>query len=96
MRALESEVRELKDLLDEKDETIDMLARIRSSSPRQRKASTSSNSVEVQQAAQHAHEDIVKVQQTPFLVDERNSNSYFTGASTGRAFISMDRKWTTC
>ncbi|KAJ5717023.1 hypothetical protein N7488_002669 [Penicillium malachiteum] len=38
VRALESEVRELKDLLDEKDEKIDVLSRIHSFSPSQRTA----------------------------------------------------------
>src|SRR5436305_1483021 len=41
VRGLEAEVRELKDLLDEKDEKIDMLSRIHSFSPHSRKYSES-------------------------------------------------------
>src|ERR1700722_19473429 len=41
VRGLEAEVRELKDLLDEKDEKIDMLSRIHSFSPHSRKCSES-------------------------------------------------------
>lgn len=41
VRQLESEVRELKDLLDEKDEKIDMLSRLQSFSPSSRKDSRS-------------------------------------------------------
>ena len=45
VRSLESEVRELKDLLDTKDEKIDMLSRIRSHSPFQKRASSNSSNV---------------------------------------------------
>lgn len=41
VRGLEGEVRELKDLLDEKDEKIDVLSRIHSFSPHSRKCSES-------------------------------------------------------
>ena len=41
VRGLEAEVRELKDLLDEKDEKIDVLSRIHSFSPHSRKCSES-------------------------------------------------------
>jgi hypothetical protein len=41
VRSLEAEVRELKDLLDEKDEKIDVLSRIHSFSPHSRKCSPS-------------------------------------------------------
>ncbi|MCJ1285635.1 hypothetical protein MMC26_004976 [Xylographa opegraphella] len=91
VRALESEVRELKDLLDEKDEKIDMLSRMHSfSSPRRPSAiSTSSSSKEeCSSSASQPKEDVFKVQQSPLLLEgHKRSEPYFMGASSGRVFV---------
>ena len=91
VRALESEVRELKDLLDEKDEKIDMLSRIHSFSPQNRRpsaASTSPAREAAQPAAAPEQVETIKIQQAPFLMDnEHNTDPYFMGPSSGRAFV---------
>jgi hypothetical protein len=93
---LEQEVRELKDLLDEKDEKIDMLSRIHSQpshstqvlSPR-RTLATSVESPAVSKPKSPAKDDMFKVQQSPYLLDEEGSgsDSYFAGTSSGRTFV---------
>ena len=91
VRSLEQEVRELKELLDEKDEKLDILSRIHSASPKSRRTSSeqSPRSVEDEKPPVD-HEsppgDTFKVQQSPSLLDGE-ANSYFMGASSGRAFI---------
>ena len=90
VRALEGEVRELKDLLDEKDEKIDMLSRMHSNSPTPRRLSDSispESSAEAKPATAQPKEDMFRVQQSPFLLDGEKSDSYFMGVSSGRAFI---------
>ena len=92
VRALETEVKELKDLLDEKDEKIDILSRIHPGSPTSRRPSvTSSPTTTAGQTlaveAQESREDTFRVQQSPCLVDGVNSDAFFMGASSGRAFI---------
>ncbi|CAK4032492.1 Transcriptional activator acu-15 [Lecanosticta acicola] len=94
VRVLEAEVRELKDLLDEKDEKIDMLSRIHSQSahpiqlPSPRRPSTT---VELNSPVGNADtppkDDMFKVQQSPYLLDEEGSDSYFSGTSSVRTFI---------
>lgn len=91
VRSLEQEVRELKDLLDEKDEKIDILSRIhpRSSVTRTSPSESPSSSVEEKKSpSEHEapQEDTFKVQQSPSLLDGE-TDSYFMGASSGRAFI---------
>lgn len=91
VRGLELEVRELKDLLDEKDEKIDMLSRIHSQSsqpiqlPSPRRPSLtpadSTGSNEDKEA-----DEVFKVQQSPYLLGE-GTDSYFAGTSSGRTFI---------
>jgi hypothetical protein len=89
VRALETEVRELKDLLDEKDEKIDMLSKMHAN----RKPCTPSSSPSP--PAEHPGEgvvapqkdDVFKVQASPLLLGVDNSDSYFMGASSGRAFV---------
>jgi hypothetical protein len=91
VRALETEVKELKDLLDEKDEKIDMLSRMHSNrSPSMPSASTSP-AVESRQDPSIAlpKEDVFKVQASPLLLGVENSDSYFLGSSSGRAFVGM-------
>ncbi|KAI0851340.1 fungal-specific transcription factor domain-containing protein [Daldinia vernicosa] len=94
VRQLESELREVKDLLDEKDEKIDMLSRMhdhrRSSigaagSPRATEQKRDPNSP--------PKEDTFRVQASPLLLGVENSDSYFMGPSSGRGFIeSFKRK----
>lgn len=92
VRFLEGEVRELKDLLDEKDEKIDMLSRIHSHTsqamPSPRRPSTQSPllSPENREGSQDK-EDIFKVQQSPLLLDDENRDLYFVGTSSGRTLI---------
>ncbi|KAL8827754.1 MAG: hypothetical protein Q9170_006887 [Blastenia crenularia] len=92
VRALEQEVRELKDLLDEKDEKIDILSRIHSRSPASRTTSNehSLNVAEGEPSSEHETppEDTFKVQQSPSLLDGE-ADSYFMGGSSGRAFIGI-------
>lgn len=94
VRSLEQEVRELKDLLDEKDEKIDILSRIHSGSPASRRSSSElvalTSIVDAKSSTEHesSKEDIFKVQQSPGLLDGK-TDSYFMGASSGRAFVGM-------
>lgn len=64
VRGLEAEVRELKDLLDEKDEKIDMLSRLHSFSPiRKNSASLSpTNSAQVKAEVISAQEEVLHVE----------------------------------
>lgn len=95
VRALETEVKELKDLLDEKDEKIDILSRIHSNSPSLRRPSSTLSSQtdlpEVKEASDSpsAKEDTFRVQQSPSLLDGEatESDSFFMGASSGRSFV---------
>ncbi len=93
VRALEKDVKELKDLLDEKDEKIDILSRIHSSSPSLRRPSSTLSSqtdlADVKEASDPppAKEDTFRVQQSPCLLDGEESDSYFMGASSGKSFV---------
>lgn len=95
VRALESEVRELKDLLDEKDEKIDMLSAMHRNGhggPRRRPSVTSMAtpvSPESSKDSPTMKEDTFRVQATQLLLGVENSDSYFMGSSSGRAFIGM-------
>ncbi|KAK4657918.1 DNA-binding transcription factor cat8 [Podospora pseudocomata] len=89
VRALESEVRELKDLLDEKDEKIDMLSKMHSNrrSPAESPhRSPPPTSVRLE-SSPPPREDTFRVQASPLLLGVENSDSYFMGASSGRSFI---------
>ncbi|KAL8781980.1 MAG: hypothetical protein Q9213_005764 [Squamulea squamosa] len=90
VRSLEQEVRELKDLLDEKDEKIDILSRIRSNSSSSRRPSSELSPKDTPKdkcgiVNEELKEDAFNVQQSPSLFGD--SNSYFMGASSGRAFV---------
>ena len=96
VRVLESEVRELKELLDGKDEKIDMLSRIHSNSsqpihqlPSPRRPSTTSLESGTTKADLQppSKEEMFKVQQSPYLLSGDGSDAYFTGTSSGRTFI---------
>lgn len=89
VRNLEAEVRELKDLLDEKDEKIDMLSKMHSN---RRPSMTSLNGgspLDLRREASTSppKDDIFRVQASPLLLGAENSDSYFMGASSGRAFV---------
>lgn len=86
VRVLEAEVRELKDLLDEKDEKIDMLSRMHNNRRSPTEPSHTSPVVEKKDATP-PKEDTFRVQASPLLLGVENSDSYFMGASSGRAFI---------
>ncbi|KAK4168819.1 fungal-specific transcription factor domain-containing protein [Cladorrhinum sp. PSN259] len=95
VRALEAEVRELKDLLDEKDEKIDMLSRMHNNrrsptEPPHRSTPPPNSRADLTPPPK---EDTFRVQASPLLLGVENSDSYFMGASSGRAFIeSFKRK----
>lgn len=90
---METEVRELKDLLDEKDEKIDMLSAMHKG----RRLSMSGASSVLHDTSTNCDgsrdtisdkEDTFRVQASPLLLGVENSDAYFMGASSGRTFIS--------
>ncbi|KAJ8126922.1 hypothetical protein O1611_g6715 [Lasiodiplodia mahajangana] len=90
VRQLESEVRELKDLLDEKDEKIDMLSKMHGHHrpPSTRSSASPKPLVKPERdSGATAKQDVFRVQATPLLLGVENSDSYFMGSSSGRAFI---------
>jgi hypothetical protein len=89
VRALETEVRELKDLVDEKDEKIDMLSRFYSQSPAVGRKSSLSQLENDRPSAQRLpsqKEETFRIHQPPFLSGE-GEDAYFIGPSSGRALI---------
>ncbi|KAJ4306242.1 DNA-binding transcription factor cat8 [Collariella sp. IMI 366227] len=95
VRVLEGEVRELKDLLDEKDEKLDMLSRMHGNrrSPVEQCQTPPAAEAKKDGAGSPVKEDTFRVQASPLLLGVENSDSYFMGASSGRSFIdSFKRK----
>ena len=91
VRQLETEVHELKDLLDEKDEKIDMLSRIHGNQ-RRRPSITSDSPSPAAADAKDGHdtkEDTFRVHASPLLLGVENSDSFYMGPSSGRSFIGM-------
>ena len=95
VRALEAEVRELKNLLDDRDEKLDMLSRMRSrtsppfSSPKGPSDAGTSPTLTadaVEQCQSDGHETF-KVMQSPTLVDDCQPNSFFMGTSSARPLV---------
>jgi hypothetical protein len=91
VRVLEAEVRDLKELLDEKDEKIDMLSRMHTRSPAAYSTARLPSihlpgSSEVREESQEK-DDTFKVQQAPLLLDDLNKDSYFVGSSSGRTLV---------
>jgi hypothetical protein len=86
VRALEAEVRELKDLLDEKEEKIEMLSKMHNNRRSPAESAHTLPATEKKDAAP-PKEDTFRVQASPLLLGVENSDSYFMGASSGRAFI---------
>jgi len=88
VRALELEVRELKDLLDEKDEKIDMLSRMHSNRRPSMPISPSHASDSAkEETCSPPRDDMFRVQASPLLINGDTTDSYYMGASSGRAFI---------
>ncbi|OAA45675.1 Transcriptional activator protein acu-15 [Metarhizium rileyi] len=93
VRQLETEVRELKDLLDEKDEKIDMLSAMHGNHHRQQPLASAPNTLPSPETSKGSSGSIFKkegtfrVQGSPLLFGVENSDSYFMGPSSGRAFI---------
>ncbi|KAI0009873.1 fungal-specific transcription factor domain-containing protein [Xylariaceae sp. FL0662B] len=94
VRQLETEVRELKDLLDEKDEKLDMLSRMHDNRQPSVCSTSSPKPTEPKRDARSpVKEDTFRIQASPLLLGVENSDSYFMGPSSGRAFIeSFKRK----
>ncbi len=89
VRSLEAEVRELKDLLDEKDEKIDMLSKMHSNRQPSMVSAPPTPDSRQETVATPPKEDVFRVQASPLLLGVDNSDSYFMGASSGRAFVGM-------
>lgn len=96
VRVLEAEVRDLKDLLDEKDEKIDMLSKMHGNRRRMSMESGTGvpsplNSPLLENRAGKEptppKEDSFRVQASPLLLGVENSDSYYMGPSSGRGFI---------
>lgn len=87
VRQLEAETRELKDLLDEKDEKIDMLSKIHGNRRSPSVPVSSPPTSESSRGSNNVKEDTFKVQAAPLLLGVENSDSYFMGGSSGRTFI---------
>ncbi|KAG6184492.1 hypothetical protein E4U36_001934 [Claviceps purpurea] len=100
IRQLETEVTELKDLLDEKDEKLDMISLMYNgkqhrpssmSAPHTLPSPETSSSKD--SPASINREDAFRVQGSPLVFGVENSDSYFMGPSSGRSFIvSFKRK----
>ncbi|PHH65563.1 hypothetical protein CDD81_1998 [Ophiocordyceps australis] len=90
VRQLEAEVRELKDLLDEKDEKIDMLAAMHGNSHRQQSAVSSINSSP--ELSVESREDTFRVQADSLILGVEHSDSYLMGPSSGRTLITSLKK----
>src|SRR5438045_123408 len=86
VRSLEAEVRELKDLLDEKDEKIDLLSKMHENRRQSHCTSSPTSTPEVKNEGSPPKEDVFRVQASPLLLDSEDSDSYLMGASSGRAF----------
>jgi len=88
VRLLEAEVRELKILLDEKDEKIDILSKMHSHRP-SHSSTSPTPSMDSREESSPPKDDVFRVQASPLLLESENADSYFMGASSGRAFVGM-------
>ncbi len=73
--------------MDEKDEKIDMLSKMHSNRRASHSSISTAPSLESREASSPPKEDIFRVQASPLLLGSENSDSYFMGASSGRAFV---------
>ncbi|KAG6020027.1 Transcriptional activator protein acu-15 [Claviceps citrina] len=99
VRQLETEVRELKHLLDEKDEKLDMLSVMHGAHRRRSSVSPASHTLPSPQTSSEASpgswskDDSFRVQGSPLLVGVEKSDSCFMGPSSGVSFmVSLQRK----
>ena len=88
VRLLETEVRDLKSLLDEKNEKIEMLSKMRSNRWSSQCSSSSAPARDIRDGPIIPKDDLFRIQASPLLFKSENSDSYFMGASSGIAFIS--------
>ena len=107
VRGLEAEVRELKDLLDEKDEKIDVLSRLHNFSSPSRKGSWSpmpTNATDIKSERASTREDVIHVEsavpsENSFTIPGSSSTHAFIGAfdrkirETGRSNVSIDTRF---
>jgi hypothetical protein len=84
VRQLETEVRELKDLLDEKDEKIDILSKMHD---HHRAGPVGAMGELRRDSKSPPREDTFRIQASPLLLGMETSDSYFMGSSSGRSFI---------
>lgn len=95
VRALETEAKELKELLDEKDEKIDILSRAYPHQalriPPSFNKATGIDKSQPRMQDQPKDNDIFTVQQSPPLFQEENQDIFFMGASSGRILVGMYR-----
>lgn len=97
VRVLEQETRELKELLDAKDEQLDMLSRIHSFSPYSPPASSVSHRRSPASARSESAEiveDTFLVHETPSLVvggggGDDVASGFYVGSSSGRSFVGI-------
>ncbi|KAF7874049.1 hypothetical protein EAF04_002721 [Stromatinia cepivora] len=87
VRTLEAEIRELKDLLDEKDEKLDMLSKMHSNRGPSVSSTSTSPPAEGQRESSPQKEDTFRVQASTHLLEGDDSDSYFMGASSGRTYV---------
>ncbi|KAJ5664416.1 Transcription factor [Penicillium longicatenatum] len=87
VRALESEVKDLKNLLDEKDEKIDVLSRIHSFSPSQRAAPIRSPSTSATtNPSSDESEGVIHVEKVPSRSPIQSSDNPYTALSSTQGF----------
>ncbi|GAD99826.1 acetate regulatory DNA binding protein FacB [Paecilomyces variotii No. 5] len=92
VRTLEAEVRDLKNLLDEKDEKIDVLSRIHSFSPHPHKSASRSPAAEETKqttTTNQSGEGVIQVQHSPSLLRNPTPDAPFAGPSSTRAFVDV-------
>lgn len=92
VRTLEGDVKELKDLLEKKDEQIDILSRIRPNlklheRPAQPGSLPSVLEVKPADEKPRAPEDVFKVQYPPYLLSSDHHDTVFMGASSSISFV---------
>jgi hypothetical protein len=88
---LEAEVRELKDLLDSKEEKIELLSKMHENRRPSQASLSPMSTAESRREPSPPKEDVFKVQASPLLLESDDSDSYFMGASSGRAFVGMNQ-----
>ncbi|TGO81303.1 hypothetical protein BPOR_1217g00020 [Botrytis porri] len=92
VRTLEGEIREMKELLDGKDEKIEMLSKMHDNRRPSLSSTSASPPVESRKESSPPKEDIFKVQTLPHLLEGDHSHLYFMGASSGRTFVDICKR----